>query len=591
MEVNAKYSKEKLTSQVEAVALDIFGPTFSFRPNQKEAIVTTLFNWLNGTKSNVIISAPTGSGKSIIGLLCGAVLSKYYAMKGYILCSDLGLLEQYRNDVEKYFDNWAVLKGQQEYKCFKNGMPFASGVCKLKGAKSYKDIVKQFPECLTECPYIVARNKAIKSDVLVCTYAFWLVQQNIVAKSVENPPFTNRDFVICDEAHKLVGIVQDHFSPMFDRDDLKKMKLVIDAAAPENEDVLGKIELSREKIAAYDDVEDIARELEHYVKLVSIVNDAVDTISRCVDIDNLSKEDRSLIYAGKCITEHFSSLCDYLGVIHEAGPNVIVKNPATDDSGNIRFNCINESYLMDKYFHANCKKKMYMSATIGSPVSYASNHSISAYEYVSIPSTFQYANSPIFYVPDYRLSYKEKEQSLPKIIDMVTAVIRMYKGKKGIIQTGSYKFAKDLHDRAPKDVRRRLLLYNGSTEKGQSIDFFKNCKDDKILVGPSLIEGLNFNDDYCRFQIIMKIPYPSLADKFINRKRELNQKWYSDETAISILQGVGRGIRHETDWCVTFILDGCFTYLANSSWDMFPDEFKNRIQVIKPNTLLEYGGN
>jgi Rad3-related DNA helicase len=87
----------------------------------------------------------------------------------------------------------------------------------------------------------------------------------------------------------------------------------------------------------------------------------------------------------------------------------------------------------------------------------------------------------------------------------------------------------------------------------------------------------------------MKVPYPSLADKFISRKKDLNQKWYSDETAVAILQGVGRGIRHETDWCVTFILDGCFTYLANSSWDMFPDEFKNRIQIIKPNTLLQYG--
>lgn len=586
---NIKYTKDELGTQVEAVSLDIFGPTFSFRPNQKDAIVTTLFNWLNDVNADVIISAPTGSGKSIIALICGAVLSKYYNKKGYILCSDLGLLEQYRNDVERNFSNWAVLKGQQEYTCFKNGMEFTAGYCKLKGINSYKDIASKLPECLEECPYIVARNKAIKSDVLVCTYAFWLIQQNVVAPSMETPPFDKRDFVICDEAHKLVGIIQDHFSPSFDANDIPKMKMIIEAAAPENEDIIEKIEMTRTQITNCDDVEVIAKCLNTYVEQVSVVNDAVDTISRCVDSENPSKEDRSLIYSAKCITEHYSSFSDYLKVIKGAGPNVIVKNPSNDDLGNIKFNCINESYLMNKYFHDNCKKKMYMSATIGSPISYANNHSISSYDYVSIPSTFQFHNSPIFYVPDYRLSYKEKEESLPKIVEMIIAIVRMYKGKKGIIQTGSYKFSKDLYDRVPTDVRRRLLLYNGSAEKNQSIDFFKNSKDDKILVGPSLIEGLNFNDDHCRFQIIMKVPYPSLADKFISRKKDLNQKWYSDETAVAILQGVGRGIRHETDWCVTFILDGCFTYLAKSSWDMFPDEFKNRIQIIKPNTLLQYG--
>lgn len=585
---NEKYSVDELTYQTENVALDIFGSTFNFRPNQKEAVVRTLYNWLNNVNSDVIISAPTGSGKSIIALLCGAVLSKYYNMKGYILCSDLGLLEQYKGDVERCFSNWAVLKGQQEYKCFKNGLAFTSGYCKLKGVTAYKDIAQKFPECLEECPYLVERNKAIKSDVLVCTYAFWLVQQNIVAKSVEKPPFTKRDFVICDEAHKLVGIVQDHFSPSFDVNDLNKMRTVIEAAAPENEDVLEKIELSREKISSYEDVECIANELENYTSLVSVVNDAVDTISRCVDADNMSKEDRSLVYAGKFVTEHFGTFVDYLGVIKGAGASVIVKNPSTDNQNNIKFNCINESYLMNKYFHANCARKMYMSATIGSPVSYAKNHSFDKYDYISIPSTFKFDNSPIFYVPDYRLSYKEKEESLPKIIDMIVATVRMYKGKKGIIQTGSYKFAKDLHDRVPSDVRRRLVLYNGSTEKTQSIDFFKNTSD-KILVGPSLVEGLNFNDDHCRFQIIMKIPYPSLADKFVNKKKDINQKWYSDETAISILQGVGRGIRHENDWCVTFIFDGCFSYLMKSSGDMFPPEFANRIQILEPKIFLGNG--
>lgn len=581
------YSKDKLMKETEDISKDVFGPTFKFRPNQKEAIVDTVYNWLSGNNKHVIISAPTGSGKSIIALMCGAVLSKYYNKKGYILCSDLGLLEQYKVDVDRYFPKWAVLKGQQQYKCIKNDQCFSAGKCKLAGCKTYQDIARRYSDCAPECPYLVERNKAIKSDVLVCTYAFWLIQLNNVAKSVEKPPFDKRDFVICDEAHKLVSIVQDHYSPTFAEGDITKMKNVIDAAAEQDVDVIQNIDFCRQKIKYTEDLTELAEAIKNYVGLLKVVDQAADTVTRCLNGDVLSKDDRTLVNSAMFCKEHYSSFLDYLGVIDSAGPDVIVKNPASDKPDNIKFNCINEYHLMGKYFHANCISSMYMSATIGSPDSYSRNHAIDKYEYISIPSTFEYKNSPIFYVPDYRLSYKEKEQSLPKIIDMIISTVRMYEGKRGIIQTGSYKFAQDVYNRVPKDVRKRLVLYNNSTEKGESIEFFKNCKD-KILVGPSLVEGLNFSDDLCRFQIIMKIPYPSLADKFVNRKKDISQKWYSDETAVSILQGVGRGIRHEKDWCVTFIFDGCFTYLAQSSWDMFPDEFKNRIQIIKPNSLLGY---
>ena len=69
-------SKEKLSDLVQKFAITAFGLNFKFRPNQKEAVATTIDNWLNGV-DNVIISAPTGSGKSITALTIAGVLTKF----------------------------------------------------------------------------------------------------------------------------------------------------------------------------------------------------------------------------------------------------------------------------------------------------------------------------------------------------------------------------------------------------------------------------------------------------------------------------------------------------------------------------------
>ena len=576
-----------IISQVEEAAYNHYGPTFKFRPNQKEAVASTIYSFLNGYSNDVILQGPTGSGKSAIGLLVAAVLSEKYGKKGYIVISDLSLIQQYERDCQKFFSEYSVIKGQQTYKCFKNGLTFSAGMCKLKGCKTYAEIYKKFPGCVGECQYLIDREQAIKSKVTVCTYSFWLIQQNVVKKILpDNPPFPSRDFVICDEAHKLVGIVQSHFSPSFSTGDIGKFRNIVDAAYSEDTETVDEIDDMRNKIKYTNGNQEIFNLLKEYIgkfkKIVDAAQDIKQSLSEKIENgEELNKDDRTLLANSDFVCDHFSTFDEYINIIEISGVQNLVKNPVKEK---IIFNCIDESYLMGKYFHANCGYKMYMSATIGEPHAYAKDVGINLFYNIDIPSTFNFEKSPIFYVPEYKLSYKEKEYSLPKIAQMITSIINMYTGKRGIIQTGSYDFAKTLIDLVPDNVQNRIILYDDSKGKDEAIAYFKSCED-KILVGPSLIEGLSFDDDLCRFQIIMKVPYPSLADKFVKAKQEINPSWYSNTAAISILQGVGRGIRSEYDWCVTFILDGCFTYLLQSSYSMFPIEFINRIKTISPYSL------
>jgi Rad3-related DNA helicase len=55
-----------------------------------------------------------------------------------------------------------------------------------------------------------------------------------------------------------------------------------------------------------------------------------------------------------------------------------------------------------------------------------------------------------------------------------------------------------------------------------------------VLISPSLYIGLDLKNDLSRFQIITKVPYPDLGDRWINEKRKINGQWYIWQTALRL---------------------------------------------------------
>ena len=95
-----------------------------------------------------------------------------------------------------------------------------------------------------------------------------------------------------------------------------------------------------------------------------------------------------------------------------------------------------------------------------------------------------------------------------------------------------------------------------------------------MLVTPSAFEGVDFKGDECRWQILCKVPYPSLGDPQIRKRMEKDHEWYNWLTALRIVQTYGRGVRTVDDFCKTYILDEDFRrfYLGNTR--LFPDWFQ-----------------
>ena len=612
-----------IEQQVREWASKNIGSSFVFRPHQAESICSIIENIINDTEVKThMIEAPTGSGKSLICIIAAGVLAKYYNKKSYILCSDLYLFSQYENFIRDYKLNFGYLKGQTgNYYCDRNGEDVRNGDCriaKVPWAKLYdeKSAKNAGFECSRYCTYLFHRKKAQKSDVTLMTYQLYFYMINVVKNTIGNakPPFPERDVIFCDECHNIPSLVQNQYSPTIRHQVIDKLKELykynmrlheglfandeiadLKAIWPMMTDLEKAWETLWNRISNENETNDEALiTFNEYVLMIKSFGDTVEQLEEAMAIkkrssEKMSKEDIAMYKVASWYRNHCCFISDFGTAVNDCGPQYIVKQVNTtinnDDEPEkiVTYNCAKEDYMCYRYLLSTSKNQVLTSATIGMQSAYEDNIGIKYMDTKTrmdvIPSTFDFTNSPVLVYSKYKMSYNEKERSLPEIKNMIYQIIRAFKGKRGMIQTGSYETAQIIYKDAPYDIKPRLQLYNNSQEKSWMIEMHK-ATDDSVIIGPTLVEGVDLPGDLLRFIIIAKVPYPNLQDKLVKAKMNLFPQWYQSETANSIIQGIGRGNRFVEDWCVTYIIDGCFDNLYRQTRTQFPIELQKRIRAI-----------
>jgi len=227
-----------------------------------------------------------------------------------------------------------------------------------------------------------------------------------------------------------------------------------------------------------------------------------------------------------------------------------------------------------------------LSATVGDHRSFDDNIgtkllNINESNMMTIPSTFDFSKSPIYYIAGNKMSKDFINTSMVNNAAIINKILKSGKhfNEKGIIHTGSYKNAYDLLKLLDPDVKKRVYVYGTSQEKHETLEKYKHSQNG-VLIGPTLTEGIDFPNDGCRFIIILKIPYPYLGDNLVKAKLALFPRWYNSETSNNVIQGIGRGNRTPDDWSTTYILDGSFTNLYQETRLQYPKEMRERINLI-----------
>lgn len=560
---------------------EIFLPKdFQWRKGQQEAIIKILDAYESGVKS-VILDSPVGSGKSILAMCVSWILNQQ-SKKGYILASDIALQEQYEEDFKRFNLDWGSVKGIDNYTCIDNMEKNSLGTCKIQNKAP-----RSFP-CYNECPYFYNRRKASKSHTSLLNYAYWLVMMNYVNSSEQDNEeiFPPRDFLICDEGHKVLDIVQNHYSPIFDNETTNKIKKLTDFfdnyKVHNYRNNYNILKNCIKELWKTDDVNDLSRilstievHLESFLNSITVLKDRVKK-----EYSNTTppKEWRYALNLCDWLKDLHCKVEDYVDIIQSTSTENIVKNPQGKEK--LVFNCLEENYLMHKYFHAWSNFTIFMSATFANPREYAKDISLKSAKYIKVANNFDFTNSPIYFYNKRKMSYRYINDNLPWLYEKINKITDNHSNENGIIHTASYDLAMKIYENVNKEARKRLLIYSGTEEKKEVLKELKQGKN-KIIIGPSILEGLDLKDNWSRFAIFAKVPYMSLGDAFVKAKMNINPSWYRFKAILNILQGVGRIVRNEKDWAVTYILDASLIDLIHNNRSAFPLEFIQRLQIVK----------
>jgi Rad3-related DNA helicase len=572
-----------------------FFPFAEFRSDQLEAIRLTLEQFRDG-KRFVFIEMPTGGGKSAI-----AYAVAHFFQTTFWACPQKFLQDQISRDFGQPPKDSLIpvvdLKGRNNYPCTFYERFAAANIRSLLVAmgKSSSDATRATDYIISHgtmagCPVemnlgdiskiLEIRNKkencgegkckrdgqakcdecfpAAKSNLIRSLCPYWkrvgealpariclMNFKAFLSQTVLTHAFAPRDLLIIDEAHNTEAELMSFISFTLTDKSLRGHGITFPQLSSATE----------------------------YAKFMkdSGVLDVIDTILEHARLAKDPKtEDEWLDTRRRCT--HF------LNSAEEGGWVSLFKNCGAWNS--IELKPIYVRGMAEDFIFSSGRHILMMSATILSPRSICDSLGIDTSQTYSVRygSRFPVKNRPIYFMPVGSLSFKHKHKTLPLIVRAVDAILDRYKGKRGIIHTHNFEIARLIL--AGSKYKGRLLFQQDWASKTEMLKEHAE-RTDTVIVAPAMHEGLDLKDDLGRFQIIIKVPYPSMKDNpQLEARMKDSQEYYDWLTALKLVQSYGRAVRSETDWAHTYILDADFGWFKKKAEHLLPQWFTDAITNV-----------
>lgn len=535
------------TTQILLPPLDFF-PMAEIREKQKSALE---FIERARAKSfrDIVISAPTGLGKSGIGAaVCFWAAQKAHqfvedmAPGGYYLVTQKLLQDQLAADVREFvahLRSMASLKSAVEYECPQYG-DCMSG--KQMKNERMCPLIRE-----VRCKYQRAKIEFGRASLSVTNYPYFFSERTYVQM------FKKRPVLIADECHslesQLLGFVEltvseatvEKFTPALQLPVLNTLgkfrKWVSDAYLPP---LLARLSMLRERAAVSDGNRQVLGEL----------NALENYCARCQkSVSEIEQEPENWVYwQEKDNKDRLASI---------AKP-------------------INAAPFMKELIQDAADMRIYMSAYPGPKRAFCRSLGLDPDEvaFASYRSTFDPERRPIHMTMVGSMGRQFADETTPLLLRQIVRIANEHRDEKGVIHTHSYKLGKTVYEHLLNEgLGDRVLFPDNSRDRTAAFEAHSLSSTPSIMISPSMTEGFNLIGDLARWQIIAKVPYPYLGDEQVRAKKDLDPDWYVLQTCMTIIQACGRVMRSHDDHGVTYILDRDFKRLYTKNSHFFPAWF------------------
>lgn len=516
---------------------------------------------LDSSRRFVIQNMPTGAGKSLVY----AAAAKLNGGRTVILTGTKALQAQLMKDFAE--SGLVEVRGQNSYPCralAKDG-PLYGMLEDTKAAQAHlyrrtntsgSDFSVEDGPChagvacpiKASCDYYVAVDTACKSELVVANYAFYLAYQNFTEEG-----FGPIDMLVCDEAHE----------------------------APDQLGEFIKVELSAWEVQTLlqSRTLEAGTTIGHWREWAAYhlqrINGQIDDIRGAVKgymtegrkmPGNLLRQSKSL----KRVQRKLSTLSTLQGewVTELTRDGVQMFSPVWPGP------------YAEGYLFKQIPKVVLVSATVNERTAHYLGIKPQTREFNAYPSTFAKQRRPVIHVETVRMNFRtERDPAVQRqLLARIDQIIgpRVEAGLNGIIHTVSY--ARRDNVRQHSDYRDRMMVHESHTTATVVAQFKAQRGRGKILVSPSVSTGYDFPGDECRWQIILKVPFPDSRGELMKARIATDNEYVNYLAVMELVQQAGRGMRGEDDWCETFILDD------NIGWFMFG---KQGVKDLLPKWFLD----
>ncbi len=537
------------------------------RKEQKEAMSFIDSEWKRDkTNKFFLLDLPVGVGKSHLALMIADWYQKNVSKmaKVDIITNSKLLQDQYADTYSSIND----LKGKENYECETYSCSCAQGA-------EFSRLNKTNCE---SCPYSGARESFIAGNISLTNFYLYILYAIYTPKLLES---RGAKVLIVDESHEFDDVISDFVSIKITENTIKRLKFSNESEVIKKFKSVSSINdyvsfltfISGEIISTMDGMEKglgsqsrNARSDQRDLKISKILKVKNTDIKIMQNITDLKQNQLKIDIFLK---EYKSNPNNW---VLETGYNEKLKQKE------LSLEPIWAYDYLDKYVFSNYDMVFLMSGTILDKNLFCQLNGLDVTKavYYSIRSPFPVKNRPIYYMPVGKMSYKLKEETFKKYIPYINKILTKYKNQKGIIHTNSFELANWIK----KSINDPRLIFHDSSNKDEMLKMHFDSEEPTVIVSPSMDTGVSFDHERSRFQIIAKIPYPSLGSQKNKLRQKNNPEWYQWKTVTGIVQMTGRSVRSETDWADTIIIDGSFSDVIRYSGHLIPDWIQDAISKV-----------